>query len=110
MLAHQMKITVPSNIQGKVNKPLHDTIVSQIALDLTKNYGGCTTTASTGYYHSQSQGLILETVTVIACAYHDYQYDDMQASIKAYVALIKEQMKQESIIVQHENIATSFYV
>lgn len=110
MLAHQMKITVPSNIQGRVNKPLHDSIVSQIALDLTENYGGCTTTASTGYYSSHSQGLVLETVTVIACAYHDYQYDDMQASIQTYVTLIREKMLQESIIVQHENIATSFYV
>lgn len=104
MLNHQIKIYVPSTING--NQPATDLAACHVENALSvfaKIFGGATAIQAIGAYISQTLGLIKEPVTIVYSFTDDKTAADSIPRVMELARLICLNMRQECVSVELDN-------
>lgn len=75
--------------------------VNKVAAEFSKKFGGCTATPGTGYWLSDTKGLIAEQVVIIK-SYHELETKDALAVVLPLAQYIKREFNQEAVSVETE--------
>lgn len=79
----------------------HKAIVTKVATKLSQAFGGCTCTKGTGYWLSDSQGLIAEPVVIVK-SYHTLETSEALAIVTPLARELKREFHQEAVSVETE--------
>jgi hypothetical protein len=103
MLFHRISIYVPST--QNVGKPLpvgkHEALVTEVAKQFSKHFGGATATNGEGFYAANDGKLIRERVTIVT-SYHGLETSEALAIVIPIAQVIKYRYGQESIAIETE--------
>ena len=103
MLSRRISLYVPST--QNVGQPLpagkHEALVSEVAKQFSKAFGGATATVGEGFYTANSGELIRERVTIVT-SYHDKETSEALAIVIPIAQAIKYRYGQEAITVETE--------
>jgi hypothetical protein len=103
MYSRKIALYVPST--QNVGKPLpegkHEKLVSQVAEQFTKAFGGATATAGEGFYTAENGELIRERVTIVT-SYHDKTTSEALSIVIPIAKVIKTRYGQEAITIETE--------
>ena len=103
-LTNRIAIYVPSTYNG--NKParrLQKKACKHVAKYFCRYFGGSTATTATGFWQSETLGLIAENVTII---YANCTENDLQNNVQNVLTIAKaicKYMKQEAVTVEINN-------
>lgn len=104
MLSRKVSLYVPST--QNVGKPLpqgkHEALVTDVAKQFSKHFGGATATPGEGFYTAENGELIRERVTIVT-SYHDKTTSEALAIVIPIAQVIKFRYGQEAITVETEN-------
>jgi len=79
----------------------HKTTVSEICAQFSKSFGGCTCLPATGYWLSNTKGLIEEPITIVK-SYHTLETRDALAIVTPIAEVIKYRFNQEAVSIETE--------
>lgn len=103
MLVRKVSLYVPST--HHVGKPMtdgkHAALVTEVAKQFSKEFGGATATVGEGFYTAKSGELIRERVTIVT-SYHDKSTSEALAIVIPIAQAIKYRYGQEAISVETE--------
>jgi hypothetical protein len=103
MLSKRVSLYVPST--QNVGKPMpshkHDALVTEVAKQFSKEFGGATATIGEGFYTANSGELIRERVTIVT-SYHDKTTSEALAIVIPIAQAIKYRYGQEAITIETE--------
>lgn len=103
MLLKRISLYVPST--QNVGKPLpagkHEALVTEVAKQFSKAFGGATATSGEGFYTAESGELIRERVTIVT-SFHDKSTQEALAVVVPIAKVIKFRYGQESIAIETE--------
>ena len=104
MLKCKVSVYVPSTFSGDQPMPVtvHNQIVHDVAGKLSAEFGGATATKGTGFWLSDSHGLIEESVTIVT-SYHDHDVKQAVAFITKIAQEIKAGYCQEAVTIETES-------
>lgn len=103
MLSKRISLYVPST--QNVGKPLpagkHEALVTEVAKQFSKAFGGATATSGEGFYTADNGELIREHVTIVT-SYHGLETSEALAIVIPIAQVIKYRYGQESIALETE--------
>jgi len=103
-LKNRISIFVPSTYEGnKSAKFMQYRETKRAAAYFANYFGGSTKQAATGYYISDTKGLIQEKQNIIYSNCSDTQLQAHKDKIIAYAKRLKNRMKQEAITITINN-------
>lgn len=108
-LSHRISIFVPSTFEGnKPAKRLQKKVSKHVAKKFSCMFGGCTQQAATGFWMSDTKGLIPEKQNIIFAACTKADREKHLADVLTIAKAICKYMKQEAVTV--DNNGTLIFV
>ncbi len=87
---------------GEPIDPLqHQALVDEVCKQFSHIFGGCTEIPATGYWESETKGLIKERVVIVK-SYHDKEPREALAIVIPIAQVIKYRFNQEAVSVETE--------
>lgn len=109
MLTDKVTIYVPSTTEGnKPAKRLQKKVSKHVAKKFSCMFGGCTQQAATGYWMSETKGLIPEKQNLIFAACTTEDREKHLQDVLTIAKAIAKYMKQEAVTV--DNNGTLLFV
>lgn len=95
-------ITSTKNGGEPIPARAHKAVVQRVAAQFTATFGGATCTAGTGYWQSDTKGIIQEKITIVK-SYHALEPRAALAIVVPIAAAIKAEFNQEAVSVETES-------
>ena len=73
--------------------------VERVAAEFSRMFGGATATTATGYWMSESAGLVEERTTIVYAACTEEQFGEHLAEVVELAQQIKREMRQEAVTI-----------
>ena len=98
-LSSKVTIFIPSTTD--VNKPIDESAyIDRAAAELSKLFGGATSTPALGFWLSDSEGLVRERVNLVYSNCTDAQLNEHIESVIEFCETIKAELNQEAIALE----------
>lgn len=94
-------VTSTNNGGEPIEPRVHLATVSKLAKQFSESFGGCTCIPATGYWLSDSKGLIAESVTIVK-SYHSLETSAALAIVTPLAESLKLEFNQEAVSVETE--------
>lgn len=94
-------VTSTRNGGEPITKREHLATVKRVASTFSQAFGGATCTQGTGYWLSDTKGLIAESVTIVK-SYHILDESEALAVVIPLASYIKAEFNQEAVSVETE--------
>lgn len=95
-LDHRVSVYVPGTINTNQQADNRQQ-VEHVAAEFSRMFGGATATTATGYWMSESAGLVAEATTIVYAACTAGQLDEHLADVVEIAQQIKREMQQEAV-------------
>lgn len=101
MLTSFVSVYVPSTVHAaKISRAAHHAAVSKVAGAFSKALGGATSIPARGYWQSESEGLIEESITIVKSYYVPSQAQEAIELCRALALGIKTEFAQEAVTIE----------
>ena len=102
-LQHKVAVYVPSTSNTNESATsLQADMIERVAREFSANYGGCTAESVTGYWLSDSVGLVKETPVRVWAHCAEYNVTD----IVSLAERLKADMAQEAILIELDGVGS----
>ena len=95
-LDHRIAIYVPGTVDTDKTADNRQQ-VERVAAEFSRMFGGATATTATGFWQSESAGLVAETTTIVYAACTAQQLEKHLADVVEIARQIKREMRQEAV-------------
>lgn len=97
-LDHRVSVYVPGTVDTDKAADNRQQ-VERVAAEFSRMFGGATATTATGYWMSDTAGLVAETTTIVYAACTAEQLEKHLAAVVELARQIKREMRQEAVTV-----------
>lgn len=98
-LDHRVSVYVPGTVDTNQQTDNRQQ-VERVAAELSRMFGGATATTATGYWMSDTAGLVAESTTIVYAACTAEQINDHLPAVVELARQIKREMRQEAVSVE----------